>query len=402
MPPDDPSDLEPDDLPGLDEADSSDLVEADLPGFDDDDSPGPDDVPSPGEPEAPPDKADPPEQPEGDPLDQVDEAIHKWDRDTDTVEAREAELEEARNDARRRLNEVDSDLNDLAPQSQQGRRLVAQAYEAIDEARAVIRKADDLESFKLVEDAITWARHEVEATAVDIPKKVVPRFYFPFKIRLIVGGFGVIGLVLLGFFFFGGSDDAADEATALPSVAPVEATTAVSTEPVVVNTEAPAVALDAPVVADVAAAAFPGLWLFTATKTADLVLIPDTMDSGEIGIQLDLYVMVTETCAGDVCTYTSVVERLERFAPLIGTIPEATWVIDGTEWSLDAKWQTTPDCVQDHHFTYQFTVTSTQQIGSRTVPAAFTGTWVQASRSDCNGGWEHVAEWSVVGTAVSG
>jgi len=222
---------------------------------------------------------------------------------------------------------------------------------------------------------------------------------FRFRLPLVIGGFGVIGLVLLGVFVFGGSDDADDGAVAIPSEVPVVETAPPSTEAVAAATEAPAVAVDAP---DTPVALFPNLWLFTATKTGDLVRVPDSMDTGAVGIQLDLYVMVTETCSGDACTYTSVVERLDRFTTLIGAIPEATWVVDGPDWSLDAEWQANPDCVEDHRFTYEFVVTDPQLIGERTVPAAFTGTWTQAARSECNGGWEHVAEWSLVGTAASG
>ena len=223
---------------------------------------------------------------------------------------------------------------------------------------------------------------------------------FRFRLPLVIGGFGVIGLVLLGVFVFGGSDDADTAAVALPSETSVEATAPPGTEPVVADTEAPVVALDAP---DPTVEPFPNLWLFTATKTADLVLIPDTMDAGDVGIQLDLYVFVTESCSGDVCTYTSVVEPLDRFTPLVGTVPEATWVVEGPEWSLDAMWQADPDFVQDYHYTYEFTVTDTRLVDGRTVPAAFTGTWTQASSGpDEATGWEHVAEWSVVGTVASG
>jgi len=224
---------------------------------------------------------------------------------------------------------------------------------------------------------------------------------FRFRLPLVIGGFGVIGLVLLGVFVFGGSDDADTAAVALPSETSVEATAPPGTEPVVADTEAPVVALDAP---DPTVEPFPNLWLFTATKTADLVVIPDLGQPSDVGIQLDLYVLVTESCSGDTCTYTSVIEPLDRFTPPVGgTVPEATWVVDGPEWSIDAMWQANPDFVQDHHYTYEFTVTDTRLVDGRTVPAAFTGTWTQASSGpDAADGWVYVAEWSVVGTAVSG
>ena len=216
MPPDDTEGLEEADLPGLDEADSSELVEADLPGLDDD-SPDLDDGPSPGKPEAPPEKAEPPE---GNPLDRVDEAIHNWESDLDAAKAKKVKAKKEWWPKFWAKEVVPG-----TPQPSTGDR--------VDDS-----DVDDLQSVVLG-DVDYEQRHRA-------PESFRPRFYFPFKIRLIVGGFGVMGLVLMGVFFFDGSDEADNDAVAVPSVAPVEETVAPSTEPAVADTEVPAAAVAAP------------------------------------------------------------------------------------------------------------------------------------------------------------
>ena len=243
----------------------------------------------------------------------------------------------------------------------------------------------------------------------------------PFRWIFVVGGFGVLGLVLaVGFFVFDGSDSSdtdasppltgevaaqdGEESASAGAVAEPDPQVAVADEPQTAVEDEPTVAVeDEPavaVVADVTASAFPARWDFTATKTATIVPAPDFITATPIGAVLPWSVTVTESCNGDACTYSSVIQPL---LPEVveGEVPEATWVVDGPEWSLDVTWAVA-GCIE-HRWTYRFTVTEAELIEGRSVATAFVGTWVQADSGDCLGSWELVDEWSVVGTAaVSG
>ncbi len=231
------------------------------------------------------------------------------------------------------------------------------------------------------------------------------------------GGFGVIGLVLVGVFVFGGSDDPdppvlEDE----PSVAAEETMATIDKPPTSIAEEEPATTVVAEeagtLVADVAASAFPVGWNFTATKTAVIVPAPDFISATPIGAVLPWSVEVTESCTGDDCTYTSVVRPLIPEV-VSGEVPEATWVVEGADWSLDAVWFSTQSsfgetvCLIEKHWTYQFTVTEAEVIEGRSVATAISGTWIQRDKLDlaastgdlsfCGEPWELADEWSVVG-----
>jgi len=220
------------------------------------------------------------------------------------------------------------------------------------------------------------------------------------------GGFGIIGLLLVGFFFFSGGD-ADDTKVAVPSETPAESTAPPSTEATVIDTAAPAG------VADVSAAPFPTSWPYTATKTASIAPAPDFMTPIPVGAVLSWAFNVTETCQQEVCTYVTVIDLLMP-DPLFPTIPETTWVVIDTGWSLDVTYLSTQSAYDDgticairNHDTFELTVTN-EIIDGRSIPTAFTGTWVQASSLDlgassgnidfyCGEPWEVVDEWSLVG-----
>ena len=225
---------------------------------------------------------------------------------------------------------------------------------------------------------------------------------------------GAVALVLV----FGGSDSTDTDAAPSAQVAaqdleePASAGGIAQPEPQVAVEDEPEAALALP---DPSAAPFPSLWVYTVTKTADIVGPPDFLSVAENGTELEWYVEVTETCNGAVCTYASVVQPLDP-RNVSGEIPEATWVVDGPEWSLDVTWAALPQadygdgtvCAIEDGWTYRFTVTEAE-IGGREIPTAFVGTWEQATRLDlgastgdlsaCGAPWEHVGEWSVVGIA---
>ncbi len=212
-------------------------------------------------------------------------------------------------------------------------------------------------------------------------------------------GFGILGLVLLAWFFFVGGDGD-DPVVAVPSETPVVASAPPSTEAIVVDTEAPAVAL---AVADVSAAAFPPAWNFTATKTKIIDPAPEFITASPIGAVLPWSVPVAESCVGDACTYTSVIRPLIPES-VLGEVPEATWVVEGAEWSLDVTWPSNgPECVIEKHWIYRFTVTEAEVIDGRSVATAFAGTWTQTetvSSCDVADPWRIEDEWSLVGTAA--
>lgn len=132
------------------------------------------------------------------------------------------------------------------------------------------------------------------------------------------------------------------EATAQDTLPP-------STEAIVVSTDSPAAA---PAALDLAAAASPASWNFTATKTESVKPAPDFITATPIGAGLPWSVAVAESCNGGACSYTSEIRPLLPEV-VIGEVPVATWVVDGPEWSLDATWASgSPDCPIEDHWTY--------------------------------------------------
>lgn len=346
MPPDDTDGLG-DDLPGLHDDQWDD---ADLPGLDDD-SPEP----------------QTPEQPEGDPFDRLDEAVSEWESDLDAkAEAREkahSELDAWREGAGRRVPTHGEPWDRLS----------------------IGRKAE------IRQDWEESARHQL---------RTYPRWVF------VGGGFGILGLVLMVGFFLS-SGDADDPAVAVSSEAPVVEAAPPSTEATVIDT---AVAVGVP---DVSAVPFPTSWTYTATKTASIVPAPDFMTLTPVGAVLSWAFNVTETCQQEVCTYVTVIDLLMP-DPLFPAIPETTWVVIDTGWSLDVTHLSAQSsygdgtiCAIRNHDTFELTVTN-EVIDGRSIPTAFTGTWIQASSLDlgassgnidlyCGEPWEVVDEWSLVG-----
>jgi len=238
---------------------------------------------------------------------------------------------------------------------------------------------------------------------------------------LVGGGLGIIGLVLVVVFVLGGSDDP-DPVTVEdePAVAVEETLGTIDEPPTSIVEEEPATTFvdeaAETLVADVAASAFPVGWNFTATKTAAIVPAPDFISATPIGAVLPWSVAVTESCTSDDCTYTSVIRPLIPEV-VSGEVPEATWVVGGAEWSLDAIWLSGQSsfgdgtvCLIEKHWTYQFTVTEAEVIEGRSVATAIEGTWIQRDKLDlaastgdlslCGDPWELADEWSVVGVAA--
>jgi len=487
------------DLDGLE--DVSKLEEADLPGIDDD---------SPQRSEQPPQQ---PVQPEGDPLDQVDEAIRKVEKDLDTEAARRATQSRTREDTSLQLRELYGDLLDLAPQTTSEAGLVDNAKTAISEARHAWAEAEDLESLDVVVDKIKVARRELEIAARAVPKRPRPpkahsalsppidpveqlfgeidqevdsatrerllkeideivdkgargapdwispvdgktpkrpkppitdpldgssigdlepfedtrirravtdridrTRLFRFRLPWVIGGFGVVGLVLLGFFFFGGSDEGDnDAALALPSVAPVETTTPPSTEPVVVDAEAPAVAVAAP---DLAAVPFAFLWSYTATKTADIVPPPEFLTMDPIGTVFPGILVVDQICEGDICRHESTYDLERTFLDQaeVGERSAAVWEKDGATWTVEMEAHTMQAdygngeiCVILSTQAWEVTVTEAVLVGDQWVASAFIGILRQGDSLDLAastagpdicGEWQAVDEWSLEGVAV--
>ena len=122
---------------------------------------------------------------------------------------------------------------------------------------------------------------------------------------------------------------------------------------------------------------------------------------------------MTETCQQDSCTYVTVINPLVPES-VFDEIPEATWLVSNAEWSLDVTWLSTQSfygdgtiCLIRNHHIFELTVTDEVDDG-RSIPTAFTGTWVQALSLDlaassgdlavCGEPWEVVDEWSLLGT----
>jgi len=342
MPPDDTDGLG-DDLPGLHD---DQLDDSDLPGLDE--------IDSSTESDASTDAAESPEEV----LERVDEAVDEWESELDAEAA-------ARDQAHAELDEW-----------AEGKGETVDTYE--------------------------WDRRSLGY------KKSIRERWNREAIRNLImfGGFGIIGLLLLGFFFFSGGD-ADDTAVAVPSETPAESTAPPSTEATVVDTAAPAG------VADTSDTPFPTSWPYTATKTASIVPAPDFMTPIPVGAVLAWAFNVTETCQQEVCTYVTVIDLLMP-DPLFPTIPQTTWVVIDTGWSLDVTYLSTQSAYDDgticairNHDTFELTVTN-EVIDGRSIPTAFTGTWMQASSLDpgassgnidfyCGEPWEVVDEWSLVG-----
>ncbi len=231
----------------------------------------------------------------------------------------------------------------------------------------------------------------------------------PPKWIFIGGGFGILGLVLMVGFFLS-SGDADDTAVAVPPKTPVVEAAPPSTEATVVDTADPAG------VADVSAVPFPTSWPYTATKTASIVPAPDFMTPTPVGAVLPWAFNVTETCQQQVCTYVTAINPLIP-DPLFPAPPETTWVVADTGWSLDVTYLSTQSsygdgtiCAIRNHDTFELTV-SNEVINGRSIPTAFTGTWVQSTTLDlgassgnidlyCGAPWEVVDEWSLVGVTA--
>ncbi len=237
------------------------------------------------------------------------------------------------------------------------------------------------------------------------PKPSLPQWIW------VGAGFGILGLVLtVGFFVSSG--DADDGAVAVPSDTPVVETAPPSTGATVVDTEAPAVAVGVP---GVSAVPFPTSWTYTATKTASIVPAPDFITPTPVGAVLPWAFNLTETCQQQVCTYVTAISPLIP-DPLFPAPPETTWVVVDTGWSLDVTYLSGQSsygdgtiCAIRNHDTFDLTVTN-EVINGRSIPTAFTGTWVQSSSLDlgastgnvdfyCGDFWEVVDEWSLVGVA---
>lgn len=347
MPPDDTGEFDDADLPGLHD---DQLDDADLPGLDDD-SPEPQTS----------------EQPEGDPFDRLDEALDEWESELDAEGA-------VREQAHSELDAWHEGAGGRVPTG-----------------------GEPWERLSIGEKALI--REELEESA----RRTFLRWMF------VGGGLGVIGLLVLGFFFFSGGD-ADDTKVAVPSETPAESTAPPSTEATVIDTAAPAG------VADVSAAPFPTSWPYTATKTASIVPAPDFMTPTPVGAVLSWAFNVTETCQQQVCTYVTAINPLIP-DPLFPAPPETTWVVADTGWSLDVTYHSAQSfyddgtiCAIRNYDTFELTVTN-EVINGRSIPTAFTGTWVQSITLDlgassgniglyCGEPWEVVDEWSLVGVAA--
>ncbi len=125
---------------------------------------------------------------------------------------------------------------------------------------------------------------------------------------------------------------------------------------------------------------------------------------------------LTEACSGDACSYVTVIDLMFP-GGVVGEIPEATWVVDGSEWSLDVTWHSGQStysdgttCVIRNHEVFTLIVIE-EIIGGRSTPASFEGIWLQAAELDlgastgdlalCGDAWEYADEWSVAGVASS-
>ena len=224
-----------------------------------------------------------------------------------------------------------------------------------------------------------------------------------------IGGGGVLGLVLaVGVFLPNGDGDQEDgtPATTIASTAPAS-TEAASTD----ETQAPAAVGDT---SDQPIVSFPTRWSYTATKSAVIVPAPDFITPTPIGTALPWAFDLIETCE-EACSYATVIYPLIPEA-LLGDVPEATWVVDGAEWSLDATYQTIQShnadgtvCVIRNHDVFELTVTG---LNDQSLPATFTGSWTQATGLDleastgdtasyCGEVWEVVDEWTVEGVAAN-
>ena len=242
----------------------------------------------------------------------------------------------------------------------------------------------------------------------------------------VVGAALVVGL----FVLMGGSDHDPSPSSASVDVSVDESSTEIAvdepskvvevpstTEAVVeavveVRDDAALVDLGTPAVP------FPTRWAFTATKTAEIVPTPAFMGGTAIGAELPWGFDVSEACAGDSCTYSTVVR------PLIpdeaqSDVPSVEWLIDDTSWTLDVFWHSNQStygdgtsCAIENHWTYELTVTASAPDGGAATPSHFEGTWTQGGRLDlaastgnvgiyCGEEWEIIDQWAIVGDATS-
>jgi len=408
----------------MDPADDE-LVEDDLPGLDD------------SEPSAPP---QPPAEPlpardVGTPIEDVLRRLDEGLKEAGSARDAEATLE-----AFAELRGWHSHINDLLGANTERDWVFDRAYGAMYEAFGALSRGDPQAS-----DLMETARREVRAAEerywegtdsvvddlapLDLPSQAagVPEHLMPerdpravptekqaailfrtWRIPILIGG-GILG-ILLGFWIFSGDSTQVEEAdAAVTTSAPAAAMTPTTTSTAIGEETEPT-----SVEPDPATAAFPALWVYTATKTRDLLPPPDFLDVGAVGTQLPWTLPVTETCTSDTCTYSSDVVPFFDPAPY-GEVPSATWTNDGADWELEVTWHNAQAdygdgtvCLVENRWIYRLTVTEASIVDGRNVASAIEGTWEAGLRLDLDastgdlevcGSWEFADEWSVTGSA---
>ncbi|MEE9297754.1 MAG: hypothetical protein V3V29_01795, partial [Acidimicrobiia bacterium] len=202
------------------------------------------------------------------------------------------------------LDEWQSDLDAKAKQGEAGHEELDEWFKTVHDSLV----GDDLGEFTL--DIVPWDRKSLDEKASlrrfweDQQKRTPPpRWVF------IAGGFGILGLVLgVGFFLFGG--DADDAAVALPSEVSVVETAPPGTEPVAVDKEAPAVAVDVPDTMDVVEIV-PG---------AELVAVPEVRTIDVAGEQVDITLWRAPTATHVLVAAPSLNSDVDDLAGLAATL----------------------------------------------------------------------------------